>query len=117
MTDTTAPTVPEVVPTDAEVAASATATIWHQCPFVDETDRGTVTIGWTCYGSTIELHSLAAYLKTFTDRRISHEDLVAEIADTLRGCSPDISGITVTGRFSTAGLTVEITNVVPRDAI
>lgn len=73
------------VPIEATVTMSATADIQHMCPFVHEVDNGTVVITWEAEGWTIELHSLRAYLNTFSDREISHEELTEEIRAELNG--------------------------------
>lgn len=67
------------VPIEADVALTVTANLQHMCPFVHEVDSGSVTITWETDGWTIELHSLRAYLNTFHDRKISHEELTEEI--------------------------------------
>jgi NADPH-dependent 7-cyano-7-deazaguanine reductase QueF len=107
----------ELVPTDAPVTIVATAPVHHLCPFVNEADHGRVTAVWTCNGSTVELHSLAAYLDGFTERSISHEDLVDEVFERLGEAAPDITVASVTARFTTAGITVEISRAVPGHAI
>lgn len=104
---------PGLVPTDAAVTVTATAPIRHLCPFKDELDQGTVTIVWDCNGHTIELHSLAAYLDGFYAEKISHETLVDEIFYALYGLTPLIEIQSVTARFTTAGIGVEV----HRDAV
>lgn len=90
------------VPIEATVTMSATAGIQHMCPFVHEVDNGTVAITWKAEGWTIELHSLRAYLSTFADREISHEELTEEIrAET--SSHHGINNVSVTSSWRTAG--------------
>lgn len=103
----------ELVPADSQATVTAGGLVSHLCPFVDEADHGTVTITWRCNTSTVELHSLAAYLGGFTDRRIGHEDLVEEVFQHLRDAAPGVSVRSVTARFTTAGLGVEVSRAVP----
>lgn len=101
-------TLPQAVNVDAESATvTATSPVKHLCPFKKETDEGNVTITWVCHTSTIELHSLAAYLDGFAEAYVSHETLVADIFEELS----ELDGITicsVTARFTTAGIDVEV---------
>lgn len=76
---------PATVPVEANVTMSASADIQHMCPFVQEVDNGSIAITWRAEGWTFELHSLRAYLNTFADREISHEDLTEEIRAELNG--------------------------------
>lgn len=96
-----------VVPDDSHSRVSATGPLRHMCPHLDEVDRGTVEIAWTCAGSTIELHSLATYLKTFADERISHEALTRAIRDELAALY-GVADVAVSTTWSTAGLTVHV---------
>jgi NADPH-dependent 7-cyano-7-deazaguanine reductase QueF len=90
------------------VSARTSGPIRHLCPYVDEIDEGVVTIGWrTDYVETFELHSLRAYLDTFADVQISHEALVNQIKDDLEARIG--RGVTVSGKFTTAGLDCEVT--------
>lgn len=98
----------ELVPVDSQATVTTGGLVNHLCPHVDEADHGFITISWRCGTSTIELHSLAAYLKGFDDRRISHEDLVEEIFQHLRDAAPGIAVVSVAARFTTASLGVEI---------
>lgn len=104
---------PELVAADDTVTVTAHAQVKHLCPFKEEIDTGTVTIVWTCNGFTIELHSLADYLTAFTTQPISHEDLTALIAADLQTVGRGITINSVTTRFTTAGLTVEVSRAVP----
>lgn len=90
------------------ITMTATAQIKHRCPFVDEVDDGTITITWSTADGTIELHSLAAFLDCYADRTISHEDLVGEVFDCLEALGPHIIVRSVTARFTTAGIDVEV---------
>ena len=99
---------PVEVPSTADVRVTVTRTVQHRCPYVEESDHGTVEISWTVAGGTVELHSLDAYLDGYADSRISHEDLIDRIRHDLAVLT-GITGVTVTGRYTTAGLHVEVT--------
>jgi NADPH-dependent 7-cyano-7-deazaguanine reductase QueF len=75
------------------------------CPFVQEIDNGTLTVSWDTAGWTFELHALRAYLNTFQDREISHEDLTAEIRAELSG-HHGIEAVAVRSTWRTAGMEV-----------
>lgn len=94
-----------MVPTESMVRLHASGPLQHLCPFVQEIDRGLVTIGWDTDGWTIELHSLAAYLESFREREISHEDLTEELRAELSG-RHGITNVTVETEWNTAGLGV-----------
>lgn len=51
----------------------------HQCPFKDEKDVGFVKITYTPARLIAEIHSLRAWLDTFADVKISHEELTTRI--------------------------------------
>lgn len=97
---------PRAVPCDAATRVTIAAPVTHLCPHVDEVDEGTVAVAWTTAGATIELHSLAAHLQTYAGQRISHENLTAQLAEALT--LPGVADVTVTARFTTAGLAVEV---------
>lgn len=99
--------MPEVVPEHATTRVTATGELHHLCPHVDEVDRGSVSIAWTCAGSTLELHALTRYLASFATERISHEALVQAIREDLAGLY-GIADVEVTGSWTTAGLDVEV---------
>jgi NADPH-dependent 7-cyano-7-deazaguanine reductase QueF len=63
---------------------------------------GWVTITWRCDGATVELHSLRAWLDTYSTSRDSHETITSDIAGTLAALE-GIADIQVTSRFHTAG--------------
>jgi NADPH-dependent 7-cyano-7-deazaguanine reductase QueF len=107
---------PVAVPAVAGVRVSAAGWVRHLCPHVDEADFGSSAIAWTTKDATIELHSLAAYLGTYADQKISHEDLVAAITADLDAL-PGITDVTVTAQFHTAGFVVEVSSAVPGDAL
>lgn len=94
------------VPIEANVTLTATADIQHMCPFVHEVDNGSVTITWKAEGWTIELHSLRAYLGTFHDREISHEELTEEIRAELNG-RHGITIESVSTSWRTAGMGIK----------
>ncbi len=93
------------VPIESNVTLTVTATIQHMCPFVHEVDNGSVSITWETDGWTIELHSLRAYLNTFQDRKISHEELTEEIRAELNS-HQWINSVAVNTAWRTAGMEV-----------
>lgn len=95
----------KIVPIEAKVTVTATANIRHMCPFVQEIDNGTITVTWDADGWTIELHSLRAYLSTFRDREISHEELTEEIRAELNS-HHGLSVRSVVTNWDTAGMEV-----------
>lgn len=95
-----------IVPGPPEsVTMTVTAPLRHQCPFVNETDEGSVTLTWTTSGNTLELHALRGYLDQFADWVISHEELTDKIRDDL-GAVQGIYAVQVETRWSTAGMGV-----------
>ena len=98
--------LPAAVPGPPEdIAVTATAELLHQCPFVHEADVGTVTIRWSTCGNTIELHSLAEYLKQFATWEISHEALTEQIKHDIDGVQ-GIYATSVSTTWKTAGMDV-----------
>jgi NADPH-dependent 7-cyano-7-deazaguanine reductase QueF len=93
------------VPVEANVQMSATSPIQHMCPFVHEVDNGNVTIAWDADGWTLELHALRAYLNTFADREISHEELTDEVRAEVAS-HHGINNVTVETTWRTAGMEV-----------
>lgn len=87
------------------VIVAVTVDIEHLCPVVNEIDRGSVTIGWLCDGATLELHDLAAWVKTWRHIAISHEALVDAIK-TYVAAQPGITDVHASATFTTAGMTV-----------
>lgn len=83
------------------------ALLVHRCPYADEVDHGAVTIVWNCLGQTIELHSLAEYLRQFADVAQPHEWIAARIAHEL-GALDGITGVVVRVEFTTASLSVGV---------
>lgn len=96
---------PSSVPIEAHVRLSAKASIRHLCPFVQEVDNGTLTVAWDADGWTLELHALHAYLGTFAEREISHEELTAEVQAELSS-HHGINNVSVTSSWRTAGMEV-----------
>lgn len=101
------PSDPTLLPGERVAVVTATATVRKICPYVDECDHGEVTVSWSPQGATVELHSLAEWLTGFSERRVSHEALTAEVADHLEGIG--LADVRVTSKWRTAGLTVEVT--------
>lgn len=94
----------------ADVLVVTTAPLVHLCPHVDEVDTGQARLSWVTEGSTIELHSLAAYLESWADERIGHEELTETIASALRvleGISSPRARLT----YTTAGILTEVTSL------
>jgi len=100
-------------PIEATVRMSATADIQHMCPFVNEVDNGTIAVTWTADGWTLELHALRAYLNTFHDREISHEELTEEVRAEL-STHHGIKDITVNSTWRTAGMEVQCSTYATR---
>ncbi len=83
---------------------TASSDIEHRCPHVDEVDKGTVTISWMVTECTIELHSLAEYIRGWKDVRVSHEELTATIQrDVLRA---GVEEVQVRAMWQTAGMSI-----------
>lgn len=98
----------DLVPANPNIIMTVTSPVQHYCPFVDEVDNGAIVLTWVTSDSTIELHSLATFLGHYADQKISHEDLVDEVFDCLEALSPHIILRSVTARFTTAGIDVEV---------
>lgn len=96
--------IPKTVPDESDVTVTATTQMRHLCPHRDEVDRGTIAITWECAGQTIELHSLAEYLKTWHKARISHERLTDRIQHDL--ALPGIGEVRVESTWNTAAMEV-----------
>lgn len=105
-------TAPQVVPEDAPARITVTSPLVHLCPHVDEVDEGSAVISWTCAGATLELHSLAAYLGTFAEERVSHEELTHALQWNL-GRLHGIADVHVATSWTTAGMLVQV-NGAPR---
>lgn len=98
---------PTVVPEETPARVTVTAGVTHLCPHRDETDIGWVTISWRCDGATVELHSLRAWLDSYSTRRDSHEAIAGDIAGALAALD-GIADVQIIGRFHTAGLEVTV---------
>jgi len=98
-------TIPATVPCASKITLSVAGPLIHRCPHVDEVDNGTVELTWSTNGGTLELHSVRAWLDTFADREITHEDLTEELRATL-AAMPKIDAVQVTTHWNTAGFTV-----------
>lgn len=90
----------------APVYVEIGARITKLCPFKDEVDYGTVTIGYWVEGKTLELHALRALLDTYSDKKMTHEDFVNKLAEELTVTLE--SPTAVTSKWETAGLCVEV---------
>lgn len=91
-----------------EATLTVTAPLAHVCPVVHERDFGTVTVTYKPATRLLELHALAALLRGYADREITHEaltgDLYLELAGALRA-----ETLTVTTSWTTAGLGYSVT--------
>lgn len=107
-------TVPARLP---GVVCTAKVTAQHRCPFRPETDTGQLEVSWATTDQTLELHSLAEYVASFSDVETSHEDLVQTVIRQLRSSGVDPRAVRWTG--STAGLdvTVEVSHAVLRQPV
>lgn len=97
--------MPLTVPCDSDVAMTVTAPLIHLCPYKDEVDHGTVTITWNTQDNTLELHDLASLLHSFSDQKISHEEITRKLKVWL-SCLPGIDLISVETTWDTAGMEV-----------
>lgn len=98
-------TTPTTVPSDADVTMTTRGALTHQCPHFPETDQGHITITWRVLSKTLELHSLAEYLREFKDATISHEQITDRIRHDL-ATLPGIDLISVVTTWDTAGMEV-----------
>lgn len=89
----------------SDVVITASGKLRHLCPHVDEIDHGSVSITWRVEGKTYELHSLAEYLSSYADARISHEQITDRIRHDL-SVEPGIELLSVETTWLTAGLEV-----------
>lgn len=99
--------LPDVVPCDRPTVVTITAPLVHQCPHREETDHGHVTITWTTDGATLELHSLAKYLASWSASVISHEYLTDTMAHAL-GTIPGVVLNDLSTSWKTAGMDVVV---------
>lgn len=104
----------QTVSAPAGVRVEVRADLDHRCPFKPERDRGTAVLAWTTTEVTVELHSLAAWLSSWKDDAISHEDLVQEVADALAALG--LTEVYVRATYPTAGMEVTV-GAVPRNAL
>jgi NADPH-dependent 7-cyano-7-deazaguanine reductase QueF len=89
------------------LTVTAKAGLVHRCPHVEEVDVGTVEVSWYTNGHTVELHSLAAYLVSWAEARVSHEEVTEQIRRDLAGLE-GIAQVRVMTSWSTAGLAVSV---------
>lgn len=104
------------VATADRVEVATTRKFRHLCPYMDEIDNGVITIRWVADGHTIELHSLAAYLDYWAERKVSHEHVTATVRDAL-SLLEGIAQVEVSTEWATAGMRVTVnvaTDDVPR---
>lgn len=81
---------------------TVTADVRKRCPYKDEVDAGTLTLVLNVpEGDGPELHDLAAYLGSFSDHALSHEEFTRNIC-------LDLPVIEAKTTWRTAGLSVEV---------
>jgi NADPH-dependent 7-cyano-7-deazaguanine reductase QueF len=90
----------------ADVTMTVTAPVRHLCPFVNEVDEGFITITWRVDGATLELHSLADYLREFKDSELSHEAFTDRVSHDL-SLIAGVDLVTVQTTWTTAGMEVK----------
>jgi NADPH-dependent 7-cyano-7-deazaguanine reductase QueF len=95
----------EVIACDNNVTVRVVTQLTHKCPYRDEIDEGQADISWTVDGRTFELHSLAAYLATWKDSEVSHEQITDRIAHDLSTVE-GVSDVRVATDWTTAGMRV-----------
>lgn len=95
----------KTVADNSDVTMRVSGDLQHRCPHVDEVDHGHVTITWRVRGETYELHSLAEYLRSFKDSRLSHEQITDRIRYDL-SWAPQIELMSVETFWVTAGMEV-----------
>lgn len=95
------------VPDSTGQTVTVTGPLEHLCPHRDEVDHGTVTVTWTCAQTTLELHALAAYLRSWRNSTMSHEQITDRITHDLEAVA-GIFNVTVSTTWSTAGLAVTV---------
>lgn len=97
---------PQLEDCNADVTMRVAGTLEHLCPYRDERDVGTVEITYRADGKTLELHALRAWLSSFAQSRLSHEELTDHIAHRL-GTEHGIHLTSVVTRWVTGGMEVE----------
>lgn len=107
----------ELVPVPQETTVTVRSELHHSCPFVDEGDVGEVEITWTARTSTIELHSLSAYLVQFAHVAVSHEALTARIQADLLAAGVEVQRVRTFWRTAGMAVTVEAESVVLRESV
>lgn len=101
------PSLLRVVDEQSPTAVTITGPLVHLCPHVPEVDAGTAELAWVCDGATVELHTLAAYLASWSDQAISHEELTEQIRADLSALE-GIEHVRVVTRWRTAGMAVTV---------
>lgn len=75
---------------DVPLAITLRGRLTCRCPVNGQRDYASVEVAYNPIGNAVELGSFAAYLATFNDREIGHEDVTAEIrSDLARLLEPD----------------------------
>ena len=76
----------------------------HRCPYRDELDVGTFRIEYDLDCEPIELHALAEQVRSYTDRKMTHEEFTEDLGEWLGDREATVA--TVTTEWQTAGLGV-----------
>jgi NADPH-dependent 7-cyano-7-deazaguanine reductase QueF len=86
---------------------TVTAPLAHVCPVVQEADYGSVTITYKPATALLELHALAALLRSYADQVTTHEALTAQLKATLADAlRPE--ALSVVTSWTTAGLAYQV---------
>jgi NADPH-dependent 7-cyano-7-deazaguanine reductase QueF len=101
------PSLLSLVHDSSEARVTVRCGLAHRCPQVEDVDVGTVTISWRCTDVTLELHSLAAYLATWENQKISSEEITMQIRNDLSFLD-GLEEIEVSTTWQTAGFAVLI---------
>jgi NADPH-dependent 7-cyano-7-deazaguanine reductase QueF len=104
---TARPELLRLVPDTTRTRVTVSGPLVHRCPHVPEVDAGEVSVSWVCATMTVELHSLAAYLASWADQAISHEELTEQVCRDLEQLD-GIEGVSVLTRWRTAGFAVTV---------
>lgn len=99
--------IPDTVEDSSHVTVKVSGYLTHLCPHVDEVDQGRVDIEWRVEGRTFELHSLAEYLRGFSNSVISHEGITDRIRHDL-GAVEGLTILSVRSSWQTGGLYVAV---------
>lgn len=99
--------MPPTVPCEVKTTVTARGKLRHRCPYVDETDTGTIALTWRTSGATLELHALRRWLDGFTDIAVSHEALTKRIVHAVTS-APGVELVAIETHWLTADLAVTV---------